>query len=109
MEDLSKPTQSARSFDPAHNHHRDSIPDVPEDIEDELMRHFNDPNWDFRANSSELIMSISTDSIKHKRPSRSSTHAGTSTEVDPEPRFEVPSQTIQDSTVNFTSGATQYQ
>ncbi|KAH9955915.1 OPT oligopeptide transporter protein-domain-containing protein [Russula dissimulans] len=108
MEDLSKTTQSARPSDRAHIHGQDLIPDVPKDIEDELMRHFNDPNWDFRAKSSELTMSISSDGTRHEPWSRSSTHT-TNMEVASESRFEVSSQTMQDSDVNFISGETQHQ
>lgn len=32
--------------------HRKSIPDVPSDVDDdELMEHFNDPNYDFEGSS----------------------------------------------------------
>ena len=73
---------SASLSDLARLRHRQSIPDVPMDVEDELMLHFNDPNWDFRANSETL--SISTDGVENKRWSKTSTHMGASTEVDTE-------------------------
>jgi hypothetical protein len=43
-------------------HHRISLPDVPEDVEDEVMLHFSDPDWGYQANSSGV--SISTDSVE---------------------------------------------
>jgi hypothetical protein len=54
-------------------HHRIHYPDVPEDVEDD---HFNDPNWDYRANSS-----LSPDDS----PTYCSTDMGTTTGVDTYP------------------------
>jgi hypothetical protein len=85
MEDPMETTpHSARLSDLARLRHRQSDPDSPIDVEDELMLHFNDPNWDFRANSETL--SISTDAVENKRRSKTSTHmsVGASTEVDTE-------------------------
>ncbi len=73
---------SASLSDLARLRHRQSVPDVPMDVEDELMLHFNDPNWDFRANSETL--SISTDAVENKRWSKTSNHMGASAEVDTE-------------------------
>ena len=56
-----------------------SDPDVPDDIEDDPMLHFNDLNWDFRDNSSTL--SISTDGVESQRWSTISGRTGTVTEA----------------------------
>ena len=74
--------RTAGLSDVAHLCHRQSVPDVPEDNEDGIMRHFNDPNWDFQANSS--TFSLSSDGIERKRWLKFSTHMGASTEVDTE-------------------------
>ena len=68
--------------------HLFSVSDVREDIEDEIMHHFNDPNWDFQDNSS-------TSSV-----SEISTHMGAGAEVD---------RGTQNSDANFSSEATQVQ
>jgi len=78
MEDPSKSTDSVTDpvsipSDIVHPRHRQSVPDVPEDI-DEIIVHFNDPNWDFRDNSSTL--SISTDGVESQRLSNISGRAG---------------------------------
>ena len=83
MEEPSKSTDSVTDpvsipSDIVYPHHRQSVPDVPEDI-DEIMLHFNDPNWDFRDNSSTL--SISTNGVESQRLSNISGRAGASTEV----------------------------
>jgi hypothetical protein len=105
MEEFLKDTRSVSLSDVAHLRHRQSVPDVPEDVEDELMLHFNDPNWDFEANSSTI--SISTDGVEPKRWSKSSTHMGASTEPDTE--SHVSSWPVQDSKGDFSSEATQVQ
>jgi len=91
--------RTASLSDVAHLRHRQSVPDVPEDIEDEIMRHFNDPNWDFQANSS--TFSLSSDGVERKRWSKSSTHMGASTEVDTE--SQISSWRIHDSKAEFSS------
>jgi hypothetical protein len=84
MEDLktadSVTTSASASIpsDIAHPHHQRPIPDVPEDIEDEIMPHFNDPNWDFRDNSSSSP--VSTDGVAPQQFSRNSSHVGSKTE-----------------------------
>lgn len=99
MEDYSKTTGSASVSDVTQPRHRYSVPDVPEDVEDlDVMEHFNDPNWDFNANSSTL--SISTDGVEPKRWSKSSTFMGAGSEMDTE---------FQDSKADFSSEATQVQ
>ena len=97
MEDYHKTTGSASVSDVTQPRHRYSVPDVPEDVED-VMLHFNDPNWDFQANSSTL--SISTDGTEQKRWSKSSTFMGAGSEMDTE---------FQDSKADFSSEATQVQ
>lgn len=82
--------------------HRYSVPDVPEDVEDELMLHFNDPNWDFEADAS--TVSISTDGIEHKRWSKSS-GMGVSTDTE----SQISSWPMPDSKAEFSSEATQVQ
>jgi len=96
---------SASLSDLARLRHRQSIPDVPMDVEDELMLHFNDPNWDFRANSETL--SISTDGVENKRWSKTSTHMGASTEVDTE--SQISSWRIHDSKADISSEEDQIQ
>lgn len=105
MEETLKTVHSASLSDVAHLRHRQSVPDVPEDVEDELMRHFNDPNWDFQANSSTI--SISTDGVEPKRWSKSSTHMGASTDVDTE--SQVSTWRIHDSKADFVSEENQVQ
>ncbi len=88
--------------DAAHLRHRYSVPDVPEDVEDELMLHLNDPNWDFEAESS--TVSISTDGVVHKRWSKSSgMGVGTDTES------QISSWPTPDSKADFSSDTTQVQ
>lgn len=42
-----------------------SLPDVPSDVEeDELLLHFNDPNYDFDANSSTYFTNSPEPSVK---------------------------------------------
>ncbi|KAI9462332.1 OPT-domain-containing protein [Lactarius psammicola] len=95
-------TRSPTESDAAHLRHRHSVPDVPEDVEDELMLHFNDPNWDFEADSS--TVSISTDGVVHKRWSKSSgTGVGTDTES------QISSWPAPESKADFSSDATQVQ
>lgn len=71
--------------------HRQSVPDVPEDIDDEHMLHFNDLNWDFRANSSPSSISID----------------GVESEVDAE--FQVSSRRMHDSEADFSCNEIQIQ
>ena len=68
----------------AHLRRLQSDPDVPEDIEDEIMLHFNDPNWDFRDSSS--MLSISTDGVdsESRRSSKISGHTSAGTAVNTE-------------------------
>ncbi|KAH9050471.1 OPT-domain-containing protein [Lactarius hengduanensis] len=87
--------------DGAHLRHRYSVPDVPEDVEDELMLHFNDPNWDLNANSS--TVSISTDGME-KRWSKSS---GMGVSADTE--SQISSWPPPDSKADFSSETTQVQ
>ena len=70
--------------DVAHPRHQRSVPDVPEDIEDEIILHFNDPNWDFRDTSPTLP--IPTDGVALQRFSTISSHIGTRTEGQAESR-----------------------
>ncbi|KAI0257320.1 OPT-domain-containing protein [Lactifluus subvellereus] len=81
MED-SLDTGSPGVSDIPHLRHRYSVPDVPEDVDDDVLLHFNDPNWDFQANSSTI--SISTDGVGNKRWSKTSSNLGASTDVDTE-------------------------
>ncbi|KAI9511773.1 OPT-domain-containing protein [Russula earlei] len=105
MEDSVNSPTSASLSDVAHLRHRQSAPDVPEDVEDELILHFNDPNWDFQANSSTL--SISTDGVEPRRWSKASTHLGASTEVDTE--SQASSWPIKESKADFSTEAVQIQ
>jgi hypothetical protein len=99
MEDSYKTTGFASLSDVNQLRHRQSVPDVPEDVDD-IMRHFNDPNWDFQANSSTISISTDSDGVEPKRWSKSSTYMGGSSEVDTE---------IQDSKADFSSETTQVQ
>lgn len=93
---------SSSGSDAANLRHRHSVPDVPEDVEDELLRHFNDPNWDFDTEAS--TVSISADGIEHKRWSKSSgMGVGTDTES------QISSWPTPDSKVDFSSETTQVQ
>ena len=92
---------TASLSDVAHLRHRQSLPDVPQDIEDEIMQHFNDPNWDFQAQSSTI--SLSTDGVEPKRWSKTSTHMGASTEVDTE--SQISSWRIHDSKAEFSASS----
>lgn len=60
---------------------RRNVPDVPEDIDD-VMEHFNDPNWDYRPPSPTL----STESIDLDRKEKgfitSSRHSGSDFETE---------------------------
>ena len=86
MEDPSTTTDSVSvPSDTVHPRRLQSDPDVPDDIEDDIMLHFNDPNWDFRDNSSTL--SISTDGVESQRWSTISGRTGTVTEVKTESRI----------------------
>ena len=103
MEDPSNTAKSVTisvsvSSDIADLRRQRSPPDVPEDIEDELMNHFNDPNWDFRDNSSTL--SISTDGVESRRWSKTSGHTGAATEVNTE--SHIPSWHIHDPMADFS-------
>ena len=87
--------------DIAHPHDQRPIPDVPEDIEDEIMPHFNDPNWDFRDNSPSS--SASTDGVAPQRFTRSSSHVGSRTEGHTE--SYIASWHIHDPNAHFSSEA----
>lgn len=41
--------------------HRHSLPDVPEDIEDDFFLHLNDPNYDLHSDSSSTIVASDSD------------------------------------------------
>lgn len=89
MEDPSKTTDFVTSFvsmssDIPNLRRIQSDPDVPDDIEDDPMLHFNDPNWDFQDNSSTL--SISTDGVESQRWTTISDRTGTDTEAKTESR-----------------------
>jgi hypothetical protein len=63
---------------------------MPEDVEDddELMLHFNDLNWDFRANSS--TRSIYLDDVQpNRRQSMIATHMDAVTEVTMDSEFQM--------------------
>ena len=104
MEDPSKTTDSVTmsvsvSSDVVHRRRPQSDLDVPEDIEDEIMRHFNDPNWDFRDNSS--TSSISTDGVESQRWSKIASPMRAGTEVNTESRLS--SWHIHDAKADFSS------
>ena len=107
MEGTLQSARSASLSDVAHLRHRPSVPDVPEDVEDDLMLHFNDPNWDFHANSSTASVSISTDGVEPKRWSKSSTRIGASTDADTE--SQISSWRIHDSKADFAAEENQVQ
>lgn len=44
--------------------HRRSLPDVPEDIEDDFLLHLNDPNYDLHSDSSSTI--VASDAAAYK-------------------------------------------
>ena len=103
MEDPSKTTDSVTisasvSSDIAQLRHQPSVPDVPEDIEDDVTLHFNDPNWDFQDNFSTL--SISTDGAESQRISKISSRIGAGTEVNTV--SHIPSWHIYDPKADFS-------
>jgi hypothetical protein len=100
MEYLSK-TESPSVSDIPHLRHRVSVPDVPEDVQDELLLHFNDPNWDFHPSSSTL--SISSDGVERRRSTDRSVNKDFSTDLDTESRLS--SSHIRDSKGDFSSDA----
>jgi len=77
------------------------------DAEDELMLHFNDPNWDFRANSETL--SISTDAVENKRWSNTSNHMGASMDSEVDTESQILSWRIYDSKAYISSEEHQVQ
>jgi len=104
MEDPSKTADSVTdsvngSSDIAHLRRLQSDPDVPEDVEDDIMTHFNDPNWDFRDNNSTL--SIPTDGVESQRWSKISGRMGAGAEVNTESRLS--SWHIHDPKADFSS------
>ena len=103
MEDPSRTTDSVTVHVgiPSHivqPHHRQSVPDVPEGIEDETMLHFNDPNWDFRNNSS--TSSIPTDGVEPPRLSKISGRTGAGTEANTV--SQIPPWHVHDPKVDFS-------
>lgn len=48
--------------------HRHSLPDVPEDIEDDFLLHLNDPNYDLHSDSSSTI--VASDPPSAYKPSQ---------------------------------------
>ncbi|KAI0032505.1 OPT oligopeptide transporter [Vararia minispora EC-137] len=65
--------------------YRRSLPDVPSDVgEDELMLHFNDPNWDYDVNSSTYFSSTPEPSVKAFSQSQKPPSYMGSTDVDTE-------------------------
>lgn len=104
MEDSLK-TESPSVSDIPNLRHRFSVPDVPEDVDDDVLLHFNDPNWDFQENSSTL--SISTDGVVHRRWSKTSSNLGASTDVDTESHAS--SWPVRDSKADFSNEAIQVQ
>ena len=101
MEDPPKTTQSIGQSDVSQLRYR-ATADVLKDVDDsdEVMAHFNDPNWDFETNSSTL--SISTDGIEHRRQSSSFNSKDACTEADTE--FQVSSWRIHDLKADYSSG-----
>ena len=103
MEDPPKTAQSIGQSDISQLRYQATAPDAPKDVNDEVMAHFNDPNWDFETNSSTL--SVSTDGVEHRRRQASSFNSKTaSTEADTE--FQVSSWRIHDLKADISSEAT---
>ena len=101
MEDLPKTTQSISQPDVSRPRHQ-ATADPPKDVDDEVMAHFNDPNWDFEANSSTL--SISNDDVEDRQRSKSFNRKDASTEADTE--FELSSWHIHDPKAIYSAEAT---
>ncbi|KAH9986091.1 OPT oligopeptide transporter [Russula compacta] len=57
--------QSITQSDTSRPRRQATAPDVPEAVDDWVMAHFNDPNWNFEVNFSTL--SISTNGVEHRR------------------------------------------
>jgi hypothetical protein len=101
MEDPPKTTQSIGQSDVSQLRYQATAPDVPKDVDDEVMAHFNDPNWDFETNSSTL--SISTGGVEHRRQSSSFNSKDACTEADTE--FQVSSWRVHDLKADYSSEA----
>ena len=85
--------------------HQHSLADVPEGTEDELILHFNDPNWVLKNNSSTL--SISTDAVQLERQSTTTIHTDASAGRDT--KFRVSSWHTPELKADFSSDAKQAQ
>lgn len=93
-------TRSSNGSDVAHLRHRHSVPDVPVDVEDELLQHFNDPNWDFEAETSTVTITTTRDGLpvlKRRWSKSSGVGAGTDTES------QISSWPASDSKADFSS------
>jgi hypothetical protein len=98
MEDFSKTDSPSISGTP-RLHHRISLPDVPEDVEDDVMLHFNDPNWDYQASSS--TMSMSTDSVDIHPSTNLSVDMDATTAFDTESQLSSPRKRGSKAGVSF--------
>ena len=98
-------TDSVSISDIAPPPRRQFVPDVPEDVEDEIMAHFNDLNWDFRASSS--AFSILSDGVQPKPQSKIASHADIKTQGDT--ASEVSAWHIHDARDDFSSEGIQVQ
>jgi len=105
MEDPTKTADSVTISDIPRLPRRQFVPDVPEDVEDEIALHFNDPNWDFQANSS--TFSIVSDGVQPKRRSKTASHVDTKTEADTE--SEASAWHVHDARGDFSSEGKQVQ
>ena len=85
-------TQSIGQSGVSQLRYQAAAPDAPKDVEDEVMAHFNDPNWDFETNSPTL--SISTGGVVHKRQLSLFNSRDASTEGNTE--FQVSSWRVHD-------------
>ena len=104
MEDPTKTADSVTIPDIARLPHRQFVPDVPEDVEDEIALHLNDPNWDFQANSS--TFSIVSDGVQPKRRSRTASHV---TKIEADTESEASAWHIHDARDDFSSEGKQVQ
>ncbi|TFY71142.1 hypothetical protein EVG20_g1878 [Dentipellis fragilis] len=90
--------------------HRDSLPDVPQDIEDdELMAHFNDPNYDFATASTTAGSTMDTVELGRKPAGRwSSLSMSAATDADTESSSQWEASRAAESKANLPSEITTY-
>ena len=98
MENSLKTAQSISQSDVSQLRYQATPHDAPKDVNDEVMAHFNDPNWDFENSS---ILSSSTVCVEDRRWFKSLNSTDASTEADIE--FQVSSWRVHDPMAVYSS------